>query len=135
VYDVVASPERWADFLPHTSELKVAPAPGGARRLDWTLKTAILTVRFSALMHAWPLARTHLVATGGDIKVGAWGWELRELAADRTFAVYYDSSDLHDAGFLFRKLLASDPSFAHALNVALMLSMTMAVKSRAESAP
>jgi hypothetical protein len=130
VFETIASPEHYPDFVPHVATVTVTSTDAGGRFLDWVYSTPILKVRFGGRFRAWAPSRTHLVATGGDIKAGAWGWELKPLPPGRTLGVYYDSASLRDAGFILRKLIDSDRSFEHGLSVALGISMVRAVKGR-----
>jgi ribosome-associated toxin RatA of RatAB toxin-antitoxin module len=132
VYSVVAAVERYSEFVPHVTESKLTKVEGDSKYLSWRVKSPVGDVKFENKFKGWPSKRTHLVSTGGDIKVGAWGWELRELTPTSTFAVYYNYVDLRGAGFVLRKMIEMDPSFEHGLNVANSLTMMLAAKRRAE---
>ncbi|HEV8321998.1 MAG TPA: SRPBCC family protein [Myxococcota bacterium] len=131
-YAVVGTPEKYSEFVPHVTESKLVKTEGDSKFIAWRVTSPVGDVKFENKFRGWPAKRTHLVATGGDIKVGAWGWELRELTPTSTFAVYYNYADLRGGGFVLRKMIETDPSFEHGLNVANSLTMMLAVKKRVE---
>jgi hypothetical protein len=68
----------------------------------------------------------------GDIKTGAWRWELIPLSETRTVLVYTLYTDIRESSWVLKMALKSDPSMEHGINIATGLVTISAIKRRAE---
>lgn len=131
LYDVVAHPDRYDDFMPQIEEATAISDDG--TRLVWRAEVAapLFDLEYTArTVRGADGVRTD--ATDGDLKNARWAWEFVPQRPDRTLALYYANADLRRNSWVVRQMVKREPFYEHGVNVASALVNASLVLGYAE---
>ena len=129
--EAVHTPEKWTEFVGNLADQKVTREPGGTILLDYELEVPLVNVEGQNRM-SFDGDSVEMVAVGGDITRSRWRWEFYDLGPNRSVPMHYAYTDVTEASWLVRKLVAQQPTFEHGIVVAASTIAVRAMKARAE---
>jgi len=139
VADVVSDPTRYPRFMPALDDVTVRSRRRQMLAYDWTWRTAVFTLRGSAIMSQYPAPhgrrdrpwRVEIRNTGGDLGEGRQVWRVYPDGPDRSLLVFSSRLDLRDANWVSRQI-GSQRSINRTTNMSIAHVMMMGVRDEAE---
>ena len=133
VMDVVADVPNYPKFISHIDHAKVLQRTGRVSKVEWRLKTPVVTVGgVHKVVDERPTAIRYR-AVEGDLKKGLWRWEALPVGDGvRSIAVLYTYANLRDSHWLLEKLIELKPDLEHAAVIAGNLVQLKGIAGEAE---
>jgi ribosome-associated toxin RatA of RatAB toxin-antitoxin module len=89
LYDVINDFEKYGEFLPEVKKIAVAPGPGDAKDVTYTIDIKAKTISYTLRHTGTKPTRAAWVMTKGEMIKGNEGyWALKELPDGKTEATY-----------------------------------------------
>lgn len=133
-WDAVTDYENYNEFMPNAKKIVVLSRQGGDAVLSYTIDLPGPDFVYTLRHHHTPYTKVDIWPENdkGNIKTGAWRWELFPLGENRTVLVYTLYTDIRESSWILNIALKSDPSMEHGINIATGLVTINAIKRRAE---
>jgi len=133
-WDTVTDYENYNEFMPNAKKIVVISREGSDAVLSYTIDLPGPDFEYTLRHHHTPYTKVDLRPENdkGDIKTGAWRWELIPLSEKKTVLVYTLYTDIRESSWVLKMALKSDPSMEHGINIATGLVTISAIKRRAE---
>jgi ribosome-associated toxin RatA of RatAB toxin-antitoxin module len=133
-WDTVTDYDHYNEFMPNAKKIVVISREGNDAVLSYTIDLPGPDFEYTLRHHHTPYTRVDIRPENdkGDIKTGAWRWELIPLSETRTVLVYTLYTDIRESSWVLKMALKSDPSMEHGINIATGLVTISAIKRRAE---
>ena len=133
VWDVLSATERYPDFVPNVVRSKTIVQRDHERVVSWELEVPLINVEGKNRYRFSPPQAMDVDAVSGDLKTGAWRWELYPLGDDATLAVEYAYSDIRNLNRIIRWMIRGNMTLEHGLVLSAATVFIKALKQRAES--
>lgn len=132
MYRAISTTEEYTQFVPNVVKSDTVKQVGETRWVAWELEVPLfnLTGTNAYTFHA-PDAMD-VETSSGDVRTGAWRWELFPLSENSTLAVEYAYSDVRDVNFVMRKLIAKNRTVEHGAVLSAATVFMKSAKARAE---
>lgn len=133
-WDAVTDYDHYNEFMPNAKKIVVLSRQSNDAILSYTIDLPGPDFIYTLRHHHTPYTRVDIWPENdkGDIKTGAWRWELFPLGENRTVLVYTLYTDIRESSWILNIALKSDPSMEHGINIATGLVTINAIKRRAE---
>lgn len=133
-WDTVTDYDHYNEFMPNAKKIVVLSREGNDTVLSYTIDLPGPDFVYTLRHHHTPYTKVDLRPENdkGDIKTGAWRWELIPLSENKTVLVYTLYTDIRESSWVLKMALKSDPSMEHGINIATGLVTISAIKRRAE---
>ena len=133
-WDAVTDYDHYNEFMPNAKKIVVLSRQGNDAVLSYTIDLPGPDFVYTLRHHHTPYTKVDIWPENdkGDIKTGAWRWELFTLGENRTVLVYTLYTDIRESSWILNIALKSDPSMEHGINIATGLVTINAIKRRAE---
>jgi ribosome-associated toxin RatA of RatAB toxin-antitoxin module len=133
-WDTVTDYDHYNEFMPNAKKIVVLSREGNDAVLSYTIDLPGPDFEYTLRHHHTPYTKVDIRPENdkGDIKTGAWRWELIPLTDNRTVLVYTLYTDIRESSWVLKMALKSDPSMEHGINIATGLVTISAIKRRAE---
>ncbi len=136
---VVSDPSRYPRFMPALDSVEVRSRREGMLAYDWTWRTAVFTLRGSAVMTRYMAPhgrrdrpwRIEIRNTTGDLGTGRQMWRIYPEGPNRSLVVFSSRLDMRDANYLTRQI-GRQRSINRTTNLSLAYVMMMGVRKEAE---
>jgi ribosome-associated toxin RatA of RatAB toxin-antitoxin module len=133
-WDAVTDYDHYNEFMPRAKKIIVLSREGGDAVLSYTIDLPGPDFVYTLRHHHTPMTRVDIWPENdkGDIKTGAWRWELFPYSENKTILVYTFYTDIRESSWILKIALKSDPSMEHGINIATGLVTVNAIKRWAE---
>ncbi len=133
-WDAVTDYDHYNELMPKTNKIVVLSREGNDAVLNYTIDLPGPDFVYTLRHHNIPYTKVEIRPENdkGDIKTGAWRWELFPLEENRTVLVYTLYTDIRESSWVLRMALKADPSMEHGINIATGLVTVNAIKRWAE---
>lgn len=133
-WDAVTDYDHYNEILPRTNKTVVLSRQGNDAVLSYTIDLPGPDFVYTLRHHATPYTRVDIWPENdkGDIKTGAWRWEIFPAGNNRTILVYTLYTDIRESSWVLKMALKADPAMDHGINIATGLVTVNAIKRRAE---
>jgi ribosome-associated toxin RatA of RatAB toxin-antitoxin module len=133
-WDAVTDYDHYNEFMPNAKKISVLSRQGGDSVISYTIDLPGPDFVYTLRHHHTPYTKVDIWPENdkGDIKTGAWRWELFPLGENRTVLVYTLYTDIRESSWILNIALKSDPSMEHGINIATGLVTVKAIKRWAE---
>ncbi len=133
-WDAVTDYDHYNEFMPNAKKIVVLSREGNDAILSYTIDLPGPDFVYTLRHHHTPFTKVDIWPENdkGDIKTGAWRWQLFPLGENRTVLVYTLYTDIRESSWILNIALKSDPSMEHGINIATGLVTINAIKRRAE---
>ena len=136
---VIANPTAYPRFMPALDAVQVQSRRDQMTAYDWTWRTAVFTLRGSAVMTAYPAPRgrrdrpyrIEIRNTGGDLGVGRQMWRVYPEGPSRSLVVFSSRLDMRDANYVTRQI-GRQRSINRTVNLSLAYVMMMGIRGEAQ---
>ena len=133
-WDAVTDYDQYNEFMPRAKKIIVLSRDGNEAVLSYTIDLPGPDFEYTLRHHHTPYTKVDIWPENdkGDIKTGAWRWELFPYGENKTILVYTFYTDIRESSWILKIALKSDPSMEHGINIATGLVTVNAIKRRAE---
>jgi ribosome-associated toxin RatA of RatAB toxin-antitoxin module len=133
-WDAVTDYDHYNEFMPNAKKIIVLSRDRDDAVLSYTIDLPGPDFVYTLRHHHTPYTKVDIWPENdkGDIKTGAWRWELFPYGENKTILVYTFYTDIRESSWILKIALKSDPSMEHGINIATGLVTVNAIKRRAE---
>lgn len=136
---VISNPSAYPRFMPALDSVQVRSRRQDMLAYDWTWRTAVFTLRGSAVMTTYAAPhgrrdrpwRVEIRNTSGDLGEGRQMWRVYPEGPQRSLVVFSSRIDLRDANWVTRQI-GRQRSINRTVNLSLAYVMMMGVRGEAE---
>lgn len=135
VWDALTDYAHYREFMPSLAEFEIVRREGDEVVAAYEVEVPGSNLEYRLRHRHRPPARVDisLADTDGDIRTGAWRWELVACpGGQQTIVLYTLFTDVRESSWIVRQVLKSQPAMEHAMNVATGLLTLSAVRRWAE---
>lgn len=129
---VLSAPARYPEFVPNMVLSRVTRRTGDVALVDWEMDVPISNLEGTNLFR-FHRGAVEIETVSGDIKEGAWRWEVQPAAGERSVVVALVYTDIRSASWLMRRLIDRHRSAEHAAVLSASTVFMKALKVRAET--
>ncbi len=137
VWDALTDYAHYRDFMPSLAEFEIVRREGDEVVAAYEVEVPGSNLEYRLRHRHRPPTRVDisLADADGDIRTGAWRWDLVACAGGQhTIVLYTLYTDVRESSWIVRQVLKSQPAMEHAMNVATGLLTLSAVRRWAEKA-
>ena len=133
-WDAVTDYNHYNEFMPNAKKIIVLSRDRDDAVLSYTINLPGPDFVYTLRHHHTPYTKVDIWPENdkGDIKTGAWRWELFPLGENRTVLIYTIYTDIRESSWILKIAIKADPSMEHGINIATGLVTINAIKRRAE---
>jgi hypothetical protein len=133
-WDAVTDYDHYNEIMPRAKKIVVISRENGDAILNYKIDLPGPDFVYTLRHHHTPMTRVDIWPEDdkGDIKTGAWRWELFPIGGNKTILVYTFYTDIRESSWILKIALKSDPSMEHGINIATGLVTVNAIKRWAE---
>jgi ribosome-associated toxin RatA of RatAB toxin-antitoxin module len=131
VYSVVATPDRYPEFVPNMSKSRVTRRGRGVALVDWELEVPLNNLEGTNI-YRFGQDYIDIEAVSGDLPEGHWRWEIHPTPGGRSVVVVYVYTDVRRASWIMRQLVKRHRSAEHASVLSAATVFMKSLKLRAE---
>ncbi|NMB76758.1 MAG: hypothetical protein GYA21_16700 [Myxococcales bacterium] len=135
VWDALTDYAHYRDFMPSLAGFEIVRCEGDEVVAAYEVEVPGSNLEYRLRHRHRPPARVDisLADADGDIRTGAWRWDLVACpGGQQTIVLYTLYTDVRESSWIVRRVLKSQPAMEHAMNVATGLLTVSAVRRWAE---
>jgi len=134
-WDALTDYDHYIDFIPNAKNITIVSRSGNDVVIKYVIGLPVSNFKYTlrnrhtypSKIDSWP------EDDKGDIKTGAWRWELFPLGDNRTIIVYTFYTDIRESSWMIKFVLRIDPSMEHSINIATGMVTVNAMRRHAEA--
>jgi hypothetical protein len=134
-WEALTDYDHYIDYIPNAKSITVVSRTGNDVVIKYVISLPVSNFKYTLRnRHTYPLRIDSWPEDDkGDIKTGAWRWELIPLGQNKTIIVYTFYTDIRESSWMIKFVLRIDPSMEHSINIATGMVTVNAMRRRAES--
>ncbi|GAB4289312.1 MAG: hypothetical protein Kow0090_01940 [Myxococcota bacterium] len=132
IFRLITTPEEHPKFINGVVSVNIKERKEKEIIYDYEIGAPLDNIDLTLKMRIVSPLKIESEPAGGDIKTGAWRWELTPISQNETLVSYYAYAEISEINFLMRELLKIETSLEIGVNITSAFMGLSGIKRKAE---